>query len=157
MYVNENLYYPNDIKVKIENMLFDYDDLDDMINERRNEIIMNINNSLSSYERGINGNERDICWAVCKIMEDKKINEWKVWKKIINTYISKLYDLENKTYYFLIKYFYKCAFDKEKVMELMNIDIDEFYSIKIKIISDLYRIGLEKGIFNEEVKINVSL
>ena len=62
-----------------------------------------------------------------------------MWKKIINSFISNLYDLEDKNYYYVIKYSYIDNLETKFILERLNLSLQELKEVKRELRYKIYQ------------------
>ena len=127
-----------DIQKKCEReisfMLHNYKKIDSLINERKNELIDSMEVTNSAYLKSIKSSKGNTLENVVHNFDtDYKIQRLKKWKKIINVLCSKLYDMENKYYFYLIHYKYFLNIDEEIIKEKMNLSSKKLKEIDVYI------------------------
>ena len=116
--------------------LYNYKKIDDIIEERRMEIIEKVCSNLSNYMRGINTVESQ----AIALIEDKKINDlkrWQVYIKNILVFFRKKNPLSYK--FIILKYFYKRTDDE--IRKMLKLNLKQIKYIDNKIISLLIKIS----------------
>ena len=104
-------------------MLYNYNNIDKIIEDRKEEIMDNMSVTNTAYLKSIKSkNSNTLEDVVMKIDSDKYIKRLKKWKQLINSLCSKLYDNESKLYYYFIKYKYFLKRNDYFIMEHMNLD-----------------------------------
>ena len=84
-----------------------------------------------------------------KFDTDRNILRLKAWKKLINSFLSKLYDEEDKFYYYFIKYKYLIKMDTEMMHEKLNINYTEEKEIDIYLKWVLYQYATRAELYKE--------
>lgn len=135
--------------------LKNYNKLDEHIEKRKKEVRDDINDyyhfTNKNYLKSIYGNGSTLEDCIIAIEEDKKINRYLKWKKLINKYMN---DIDNKNdfiSYWIIKYVYFDKRDIEYVKEYLNIDKYELKEIIMQSFSDIYQRAVEEKIFKEVI------
>ena len=87
-------------------MLHNYNRIDKLIEKRKGTIIENLNVTNGAYLKAVHLVHSNILEDVIdKLKTDSNILRLKEWRKTINVFCSKLYDDDNKLYYYFIKYY----------------------------------------------------
>lgn len=142
-------------------MLYNYNNIKSLIADRKNDLIDTLNLSTNSWlkSRKSNGNSFEDILIIFE--EDKHINRLLKWENLINSFLNKLYDYEDKTLYYLIKMKYLDKYDEEIILETFNFTKKELNYNVYKIIELLYEKALEEKLYMEEAKkeckINIEL
>ena len=85
------------------------------------------------------------------VNSSKNILRLKEWKKTINVFCSKLYDDDNKLYYYLIKYKYFLNMDEEIIKERLNLNSKELKQIDMYLKWILYQYAIKSKIYEEAI------
>jgi len=127
-------------------MLYNYLNLDDLIEDRKLELIDKMNSSYYEWSKAkttfYSNTLEDI---VERLEEDYKLNRLSAWKQIINkflkgvSYNSMLRRFINNRYFF--------GNSADEVMRKLKINYDEYYFLDDIIKKSLYRLCKEEKIF----------
>ena len=139
---------PKQCNKEITFMLYNYNNIDKIIEDRKEEIMDNMSVTNTAYLKSIkskNGNTlEDI---VMKIDSDKYIKRLKKWKQLINSFCSKLYDNEDKSYYWFIQYKYIFKRNNCFIREHMNLDNKKLNKINTYLKWLLYEYAVIEELF----------
>ena len=152
--LSKTMYIPRENEKEISFMLYNYDRIDELIEERKDELIDNIKVTNDAYLKSIKKPCNTLEDTIITLSEDRKIYKLEMWKKIINKFMSELYDEEDRFYYSLIRYKYFHKISEETIREKMNLSKDEFRDIDIFLKWNIYNRAIKEEIFTEEVKCN---
>ena len=83
--------------------------------------------------------------------EDKTINRYMIWKKIINKYVNDIDNQNNYIIYGIIRYFFFDKRDIEFVKEHLNLDKYQFKEVIMQIFSDIYQRAIEEELYKEAI------
>lgn len=123
---------------KIEYYLYNYNNIDKLINEIKEGLISNINVSGNAWRKGITICNNTLENQVIKIVENKKIIEFKKWQVLIKKVLVFLFQKYPKYYYFINrKYFEKKS--KDEIEESLKLDFKKQKIIKDKLIGFVYK------------------
>lgn len=155
--LSKTMYIPKENEKEIAFMLYNYDKIDELIEDRKDELIDKIKVTNEAYLKSINKPCNTLEDTIIKISEDRKIYKLELWKKIINKFMSELYDEEDRFYYSLIRYKYFHKLSEDIIREKMNLSKDEFREIDIFLKWNIYNRAIKEEIFTEEVKYNAEM
>lgn len=143
------VYLPKSINRKITFMLYNYKQMNKLIESRKEELIDKIKVTNVAYLKAINKSNNTLEDMIIRFDEDKTINKYKQWQKLINSFTNHLYNNDKLIDYYIIKYKYFDGLTEEFICEHLNITKEElkFEDMKIKhlIWLQAIKIGLLKG------------
>lgn len=123
---------------KIEYYLYNYSNIDKLINEIKDGLINSVNVSGSAWRKGITVCNNTLENQVIKIIENKKILEFKRWQVLIKKVLAFLMQKYSKYYDFInLKYFQKQS--KDEIEETLKFDFKKQKIIKDKLIEFVYK------------------
>ncbi|MCR5146976.1 MAG: hypothetical protein K6B70_06515 [Clostridia bacterium] len=138
------------IDKEIAFMLHNYNNISKLIDERKNILIDNMSVTNRAYLSSIHSIHSNTLEDVIeKFDTDRNILRLKAWKKLINSFLSKLYDEEDKFYYYFIKYKYLTKMDTEMMHEKLNINYTEEKEIDIYLKWVLYQYAIRANLYKE--------
>ena len=114
----KTLEVPKKYEKEIIFILYNYKILDKFIEKRKNEMIEEMNVEKTVHLKSISKPNNTLEDIVIKFETDTKIKRFEQWRNIINVFLNKLYDKENKKYYYLIKYKYLENLSEEEKKKL---------------------------------------
>ena len=123
---------------KIEYYLYNYSNIDKLIDEIKDSLINSVNVSGSAWRKGITVCNNTLENQVIKIIENKKILEFKRWQVLIKKVLVFLLQKYPKYYDFInLKYFQKQS--KDEIEETLKFDFKKQKIIKDKLIEFVYK------------------
>ena len=123
---------------KIEDYLYNYSNIDKLIDEIKDGLINSVNVSGSAWRKGITVCNNTLENQVIKIIENKKILEFKRWQVLIKKVLVFLLQKYPKYYDFInLKYFQKQS--KDEIEETLKFDFKKQKIIKDKLIEFVYK------------------
>ena len=123
---------------KIEYYLYNYNNIDELIEEIKNGLINSVNVSGSAWRKEITVCNNTLENQVIKIIENKKILEFKRWQVLIKKVLVFLLQKYPKYYDFIIqKYIQKKS--KDEIEQALKFDFKKQKIIKDKLIEFVYK------------------
>ncbi len=123
---------------KIEFYLYNYNNIDELIDEIKEGLINSVNVSGSAWRKGITVCNNTLENQVIKIIENRKIMELKRWQVLIKKVLAFLVQKYPKYYDFVkIKYFQKRS--KDEIKQALKFDSKKQKIIKDKLIEFVYK------------------
>ena len=123
---------------KIEYYLYNYNNIDELIDEIKNGLINSVNVSGSAWRKGITVCNNTLENQVIKIIENKKILEFKRWQVLIKKVLAFLLQKYPKYYDFIIqKYIQKKS--KDEIEQTLKFYFKKQKIIKNKLIEFMYK------------------
>ena len=145
--IKDKMLIPKNAEKEIIFMLYNYENIDKLIEQRKNDLIDTIKVTNKAHLKSIKGNGRTLEDVVASFDNDSYIKRLKEWKKIINSFKSRLYDEEDKTYYRFIILKYLRKIDEESIIEILNIEKKNLKVIDLFLKSLIYVSALDKKLF----------
>ena len=123
-------------KEKINKILFylyNYENIDDLIEQRKNEIIDTVNVSSVAWIKSKQGNGNTLEDQVIKLIEDPLILEYKRWQVFIKRMLVFL-SLYKPTFYKYVFLKFMQKKENDEIMEALNLDFKQLKILKVKLL-----------------------
>ena len=128
-------------KEKINKILFylyNYENIDDLIEQRKNEIIDTVNVSSVAWIKSKQGNGNTLEDQVIKLIEDPLILEYKRWQVFIKRMLVFLSLYKPILYkYVLLKFMQKK--ENDKISKVLKLDFKHLKFLKVKLLELIYK------------------
>ena len=122
--MNDLFVIPLNADKEIKYFLYNYKNISKVYENRKNDLIDSINVSNRSWLNSLNSEYGNTLENILiKFENDRTLKRIELWKKIINSFISNLYDLEDKNYYYVIKYSYIDNLETEFILASLNLSL----------------------------------
>ncbi len=131
------LYLPLEVNREITFMLYNYKNIDKLIDERKDELIDKMKISKDAYLKSIKNSNNILEDIIIKFEDDIKIKRFKTWRQLINKFMSYLYDEEDNLYYSLMKYKYQDKLTEEFIRDKANLEEHELKEIANRTYAEL--------------------
>ena len=137
-----------DIKIikQIEFYLYNYQNIDELIQEIEEDIISAGHISANAWLKGLGKNSANTVEnQAIRLAENKTINNLKKWKIFLRKVLKYLHDKKPKIYAFVkLKYFSKCTKDQIETQLKLNKNVQR--DITNKVVSFIYRNSKIQGL-----------
>ena len=141
---------PKQCNKEITFMLYNYNNIDKIIEDRKEEIMDNMSVTNTAYLKSIKSkNSNTLEDIVMKFDSDKYIQRLKKWQRLINSFCNRLYDERPNKYYSFIKYKYFIKKDDDFIKEHMNLNNNEFNQINNYLKWVIYQYAVMDNLYNE--------
>ena len=128
-------------KEKINKILFylyNYENIDDLIEQRKNEIIDTVNVSSIAWIKSKQSNGNTLEDQVIKLIEDPLILEYKRWQVFIKRILVFL-SLYKPIIYKYVKLKFIEKLENDEIMEALNLDFKHLKILKVKLLELFYK------------------
>lgn len=128
-------------KEKINNILFylyNYENIDDLIEQRKNEIIDTVNVSSIAWIKSKQGNGNTLEDQVIKLIEDPLILEYKRWKVFVKRMLVFL-SLYKPTFYKYVFLKFMQKKENDEISKALNLDFKHLKILKVKLLELFYK------------------
>lgn len=128
-------------KEKINKILFylyNYNNIDNLIEKRKTDIIEKTNISSIAWRKSKQGNGNTLEDQVIKIIEDPVILEYKRWQVFINGML--VFLCKNKPlFYKYVESKFILKLENDEIIELLKIDFKQLKILKVKLLDLIYK------------------
>lgn len=128
-------------KEKINKILFylyNYENIDDLIEQRKNEIIDTVNVSSIAWIKSKQGNGNTLEDQVIKLIEDPLILEYKRWQVFIKRMLVFL-SLYKPTFYKYVFFKFMQKKENDEISKALNLDFKHLKILKVKLLELFYK------------------
>ena len=123
---------------KILFYLYNYENIDDLIEQRKNEIIDTVNISSIAWIKSKQGNGNTLEDQVIKLIDDPLILEYKRWQVFIKRILVFL-SLYKPIIYKYVKLKFIEKLENDEIMEALNLDFKHLKILKVKLLELFYK------------------
>lgn len=148
--ISKILYLPLEVNREMTFMLFNYNNIDKLIEERKDELIDKMKISKTAYLKSIKQSNNILEDIIIKFEDDSKIKRFKIWQNLINKFMSSLYDEEDRLYYLIMKYKYQDKLTEEFIRDKTNLEELELREIDIYLKWVLYQYAIKVELYKED-------
>ena len=113
--------------------LYNYENIDELIEQRKNEIIDTVNVSSVAWIKSKQGNGNTLEDQVIKLIEDPLILEYKRWQVFIKRILVFL-SLYKPIMYKYVKLKFIEKLENDEIMEALNLDFKQLKILKVKLL-----------------------
>lgn len=128
---------------KIEFYLYNYKNIDKLIDEEVEKYINNTNTSINTWLKGLNNFNNTVENQAIRIANDPKILELKKWKAFLTRMFIFLQQ-KKKSYYIYIKCRYLYKMTDEEIRKIIK--MNELKDLRLKVINYIYNKAAEMRI-----------
>lgn len=128
-------------KEKINKILFylyNYENIDDLIEQRKNEIIDTVNVSSIAWIKSKQGNGNTLEDQVIKLIEDPLIREYKRWQVFVKRMLVFL-SLYKPTFYKYVFLKFMQKKENDEISKALNLDFKHLKILKAKLLELFYK------------------
>ena len=128
-------------KEKINKILFylyNYENIDDLIEQRKNEIIDTVNVSSVAWIKSKQGNGNTLEDQVIKLIEDPLILEYKRWQVFVKRMLVFL-SLYKPTFYKYVFLKFMQKKENDEISKALNLDFKHLKFLKVKLLELIYK------------------
>lgn len=128
-------------KEKINKILFylyNYENIDDLIEQRKNEIIDTVNVSSIAWIKSKQGNGNTLEDQVIKLIEDPLILEYKRWQVFLKRMLVFL-SLYKPTFYKYVFLKFMQKKENDEISKALNLDFKHLKILKVKLLELFYK------------------
>lgn len=128
-------------KEKINKILFylyNYENIDDLIEQRKNEIIDTVNVSSVAWIKSKQGNGNTLEDQVIKLIEDPLILEYKRWQVFVKRMLVFL-SLYKPTFYKYVFLKFMQKKENDEISKALNLDFKHLKILKVKLLELFYK------------------
>lgn len=145
----EIVYYPLEVEKEISFMLYNYENIEDLINSRKEELIDKMNVTSSAWLRSKNIGSNTLEDIVIKLQNDKKLKRLKKWQIFLDKYVKGLKEYDIPIYYNFVDMKYFKKYDKKEIMNKLELNNDSYDGLKIRIIWVIYYYAVKEKLYKE--------
>ena len=128
-------------KEKINKILFylyNYENIDDLIEQRKNEIIDTVNVSSIAWIKSKQSNGNTLEDQVIKLIEDPLILEYKRWQVFVKRMLVFL-SLYKPTFYKYVFLKFMQKKENDEISKVLNLDFKHLKILKVKLLELIYK------------------
>ena len=155
MLINESNFYPKYAGKEISFMMYNSQNIDKLIENRKDELIDTINVTNRAWIKSLKQEGNTIEDIIVKFDDDRKILRLKKWQSFLISFFNILKKFERPLYYQFIELKYIKKLDNKEIMEQLNLDEVALKNLEIQVKWIAYRYAIKEELFKEEVLENV--
>ena len=150
-YVDESVFYPKYAGKEISFMMYNCNNIEHLIDERKNEMIGNINVTNSAWLKSRKQKGYSLEDIVVSFDEDRRIMRLKKWQTFLISFFNILKTYEKPLYYQFIELKFIRKLDDNEIMKQLDITVDKLRNLEIRVKWIAYKYAIKDKLFNEEV------
>ena len=155
MSTNESIFYPKYAGKEISFMMYNSQNIDKLIENRKDEIIDTINVTNRAWIKSLKQEGNTIEDIIVKFDDDRKILRLKKWQSFLISFFNILKKFERPLYYQFIELKYIKKLDNKEIMEQLKLNEVALKNLEIQVKWIAYRYAIKEELFKEEVLENV--
>lgn len=152
---NESNFYPKYAGKEISFIMYNSQNINSLIEHRKNELIDTINVSNNAWLKSKKQDGNSMEDIIARFDEDRKILRLKKWQSFLISFFNILKKFERPLYYQFIDLKYIQKKDNKEIMEQLNLDEVALKNLEIQVKWIAYRYAIKEELFKEEVLENV--
>lgn len=155
MLINESNFYPKYAGKEISFMMYNSQNIDKLIENRKDELIDTINVTNRAWIKSLKQEGNTIEDIIVKFDDDRKILRLKKWQSFLISFFNILKKFERPLYYQFIELKYIKKLDNKEIMEQLKLNEVALKNLEIQVKWIAYRYAIKEELFKEEVLENV--
>ena len=155
MLINESNFYPKYAGKEISFMMYNSQNIDKLIENRKDELIDTINVTNRAWIKSLKQEGNTIEDIIVKFDDDRKILKIKKWQSFLISFFNILKKFERPLYYQFIELKYIRKLDNKEIMEQLKLNEVALKNLEIQVKWIAYRYAIKEKLFKEEVLENV--
>ena len=155
MSTNESIFYPKYAGKEISFMMYNSQNIDKLIENRKDELIDTINVTNRAWIKSLKQEGNTIEDIIAKFDDDRKILRLKKWQSFLISFFNILKKFERPLYYQFIELKYIKKLDNKEIMEQLKVNEVALKNLEIQVKWIAYRYAIKEELFKEEVLENV--
>ena len=155
MSTNESIFYPKYAGKEISFMMYNSQNIDKLIENRKDELIDTINVTNRAWIKSLKQEGNTIEDIIAKFDDDRKILRLKKWQSFLISFFNILKKFERPLYYHFIELKYIKKLDNKEIMEQLKVNEVALKNLEIQVKWIAYRYAIKEELFKEEVLENV--
>ena len=155
MSINESNFYPKYAGKEISFMMYNFRNINKLIENRKDELIDTINVTNRAWIKSLKQEGNTIEDIIAKFDDDRKILRLKKWQSFLISFFNILKKFERPLYYQFIELKYIKKLDNKEIMEQLKLNEVALKNLEIQVKWIAYRYAIKEELFKEEVLENV--
>lgn len=154
---NELNFCPRYASKEISFMMYNFQNINKLVERRKDELIATINVTNSAWLKSINQDGNSLEDIVASFDDDRKIVRLKQWKSFLISFFNILKKFERPIYYQFVNLKYIKKLDNKEIMKYLKLTKKALRELEMQLKWIVYKYAIKDELFKEEVAESVQM